>query len=35
VISQDLPHEPQIDSVLILNSFLVGPEVLDAPSAVR
>ena len=34
VISEDLPHGQQIDSVQILNPFLVGPEVLDAPAAI-
>lgn len=32
VISEDLPHGQQIDSVQILNPFLVGPDVLDAPA---
>lgn len=30
LLSEDLPHAQQIDSVQILNPFLVGPEVLDA-----
>jgi predicted nucleic acid-binding protein len=29
VISEDLPHGQQVDSVQILNPFLVGPDVLD------
>ena len=29
VITEDLQHERTIDSVQILNPFLVGPEVLD------
>lgn len=29
VLSEQLPHDQQIDSVRILNPFLVGPEVLD------
>ncbi|MBI5259299.1 MAG: PIN domain-containing protein [Burkholderiales bacterium] len=29
LLSEDLQHEQQIDSVRILNPFLVGPEVLD------
>jgi predicted nucleic acid-binding protein len=33
VLSEDLQHERQIDSVQILNPFLVGPEVLDAPAS--
>lgn len=33
LLSEDLQHEQQIDSVKILNPFLVGPEVLDAPAA--
>ncbi|HSW06275.1 PIN domain-containing protein [Aquabacterium sp.] len=32
LLSEDLQHEQQIDSVRILNPFLVGPEVLDSPS---
>ena len=34
VITEDLQHAHQIDSVQILNPFLVGPEVLDAPGPV-
>jgi predicted nucleic acid-binding protein len=33
VLSEDLPHGQQIDSVQILNPFLVGPQALDAPAA--
>jgi predicted nucleic acid-binding protein len=33
LLSEDLQHGQQIDSVKILNPFLVGPEVLDAPAA--
>ncbi len=29
VVSEDLPHGRQVDSVQILNPFLVGPDVLD------
>lgn len=29
LLSEDLQHEQQIDSVRILNPFLVGPAVLD------
>ncbi len=32
LLSEDLQHRQQIDSVQILNPFLVGPEVLDEPS---
>jgi predicted nucleic acid-binding protein len=32
LLSEDLQHGQQIDSVKILNPFLVGPEVLDAPA---
>lgn len=32
LLSEDLQHEQQIDSVKILNPFLVGPEVLDTPA---
>jgi predicted nucleic acid-binding protein len=34
LLTEDLQHAQQIDSVQILNPFLVGPEVLDAPSPV-
>ena len=30
LLSEDLPHDRQIDGVRILNPFLVGPERLDA-----
>jgi predicted nucleic acid-binding protein len=30
LLSDLLPHEQQIDSVKILNPFLVGPDVLDS-----
>jgi predicted nucleic acid-binding protein len=33
LLSEDLQHGQRIDSVQILNPFLVGPEVLDAPAA--
>lgn len=33
LLSEDLQHQQQIDSVQVLNPFLVGPEVLDAPAA--
>jgi predicted nucleic acid-binding protein len=32
VLTEDLQHGQQIDSVQILNPFLAGPEVLDAPA---
>lgn len=33
LLSEDLQHGQHLDSVQVLNPFLVGPEVLDAPSA--
>jgi predicted nucleic acid-binding protein len=33
VLTEDLQHEQTIDSVQILNPFLVGPDVLDATPA--
>lgn len=33
LLSEDLQHEQQIDSLKILDPFLVGPELLDAPAA--
>lgn len=33
LITEDLQHDQRIDKVRILNPFLVGPEVLDAPIA--
>jgi predicted nucleic acid-binding protein len=32
VLSEDLQHEQQIDSVQIINPFLIGPELLDRPA---
>jgi predicted nucleic acid-binding protein len=32
LLSEDLPHEQRIDSVQIVNPFLVGPELLDRPA---
>jgi predicted nucleic acid-binding protein len=32
LLTEDLQHDQQIDGVRVLNPFLVGPEVLDAPS---
>ena len=29
LLSEDMPHGQQVDSVQILNPFLVGPEILD------
>lgn len=34
LLSEDLQHQQQFDSVQVLNPFLVGPEVLDAPPPV-
>lgn len=33
VLSDHLQHDQLIDSVRILNPFVVGPDVLDAPTA--
>ncbi|MFO1339982.1 MAG: PIN domain-containing protein [Burkholderiaceae bacterium] len=33
LLSEDLQHQQQIDSVQIINPFLVGPDVLDAPTS--
>ncbi len=33
LLTEDLQHNQQIDSVRILNPFLVGPEVLDAQAS--
>jgi predicted nucleic acid-binding protein len=33
LLTEDLQHEQQFDGVRIVNPFLVGPEVLDAPAA--
>jgi len=35
LLSEDLQHGQQVDSVQILNPFLVGPEVLDAPAPLQ
>lgn len=32
LLSEDLQHEQRFDGVQVLNPFLVGPEVLDAPA---
>lgn len=32
LLTEDLQHAQRIDSLLILNPFLVGPELLDAPA---
>jgi len=32
LLTEDLQHEQQIDSVRIVNPFLVGPELLDRPT---
>lgn len=34
VLTEDLQHAQHLDSVQVLNPFLVGPEVLDAPGPV-
>jgi len=34
LLSEDLPHGQVVDSVQILNPFLVGPEILDNDSPV-
>lgn len=33
LLTEDLQHDQQIDGVRILNPFLVGPEILDAPAS--
>jgi predicted nucleic acid-binding protein len=33
LLSEDLQHEQQIDSVQIINPFLVGPELLNRTSS--
>jgi predicted nucleic acid-binding protein len=33
LLAEDLPHGLRIDGLQILNPFLVGPDVLDAPAA--
>lgn len=32
LLTEDLQHDLQIDGVRIVNPFLVGPELLDAPA---
>jgi predicted nucleic acid-binding protein len=32
LLTEDLQHDQRIDSLRIVNPFLVGPELLDAPS---
>ena len=32
VLTEDLQHNQQIDRVRIINPFIVGPELLDAPA---
>jgi predicted nucleic acid-binding protein len=34
LLTEDLQHAQHLDSVQVLNPFLVGPEVLDAPGPV-
>lgn len=31
LLSEDLQHDQQIDGVRIVNPFIVGPDILDAP----
>jgi len=31
LVSESMPHGQQVDSVRIINPFLLGPEVLDEP----
>ncbi|MFO1326508.1 MAG: PIN domain-containing protein [Rubrivivax sp.] len=33
LLTEDLQHDQQIDGVRIVNPFVVGPEILDAPAA--
>jgi predicted nucleic acid-binding protein len=32
LLTEDLQHDQQLDGVRIVNPFLVGPELLDAPA---
>jgi predicted nucleic acid-binding protein len=32
LLTEDLQHDQQIDGVRIVNPFIVGPEILDAPA---
>ncbi|MEY4750765.1 MAG: hypothetical protein RIQ60_2979 [Pseudomonadota bacterium] len=34
LLTEDLQHAQHLDSVQVLNPFVVGPEVLDAPDTV-
>jgi predicted nucleic acid-binding protein len=34
LLTEDLQHAQHLDNVQVLNPFLVGPEVLDAPGTV-
>jgi predicted nucleic acid-binding protein len=31
LLTEDLQHDQRIDSLRVVNPFLVGPEVLDLP----
>jgi predicted nucleic acid-binding protein len=33
LLTEDLQHDQRIDSLRIVNPFLLGPELLDAPTA--
>jgi predicted nucleic acid-binding protein len=33
LLTEDLQHDQRIDTLRIVNPFLVGPELLDAPAA--
>lgn len=33
LLTEDLQHDLRVDQLRILNPFLIGPEVLDAPTA--
>ena len=33
LLTEDLQHDQRVDRLRIVNPFLVGPEVLDAPAA--
>lgn len=33
LLTEDLQHDQRIDKLRILNPFLVGPEILDAPTS--
>jgi len=32
LLTEDLQHDQRIDGLRVVNPFLVGPEILDAPA---